>query len=70
MRSADTSSQLGLREHDEKQLYTARQNLNDLRNIYAVLFDILNKNIQKVGLLPLHRILALIKLIPCPATCA
>jgi hypothetical protein len=41
--------QIGLQEHDEKTLYVARQNLNDLRNIYAVLFDILNKNIQKVG---------------------
>jgi proteasome activator subunit 3 (PA28 gamma) len=29
-------------------LHQARQNLNDLRNIYAVLFDILNKNIVKL----------------------
>jgi hypothetical protein len=43
------ANQIGLREHDEKTLYVARQNLSDLRNIYAVLFDILNKNIQKAS---------------------
>lgn len=41
-------TQLGLKEHDEKQLYMARQHLFDLRNIYAVLTDILHKNIVKV----------------------
>jgi len=39
---------LGLKEHDEKQLYMARQHLYDLRNIYAVLTDILHKNIAKL----------------------
>jgi hypothetical protein len=29
------AAQLGLREHDEKQLYMARQHLYDLRNIHA-----------------------------------
>lgn len=40
--------QLSLKEHDEKQLYIARQNLHDLRSIYAILTDILHKNIDKV----------------------
>ncbi|OBZ79848.1 Proteasome activator complex subunit 3 [Grifola frondosa] len=39
---------LSLKEHDEKQLYNARQNLHDLRNIYAILTDILHKNITKI----------------------
>ena len=41
--------QLALKEHDEKQLYSARQNILDLRNVYAILTDILHKNINKVG---------------------
>ena len=41
-------SQLALKEHDEKQLYVARQNLYDLRSIYAILTDILHKNMDKV----------------------
>jgi hypothetical protein len=40
--------QLALKEHDDKQLYIARQNLSDLRNVYAVMTDILHKNISKV----------------------
>jgi Proteasome activator pa28 beta subunit len=40
--------QLALEEHDDKQLYIARQNLSDLRNVYAVMTDILHKNISKV----------------------
>ncbi|KAJ3531080.1 hypothetical protein NM688_g7625 [Phlebia brevispora] len=39
---------LALQEHDEKQLYISRQNLHDIRNIYAVLTDILHKNINKI----------------------
>ncbi|KAH9858365.1 proteasome activator pa28 REG alpha/beta subunit [Lenzites betulinus] len=39
---------LALKEHDEKQLYIARQNLYDLRSIYAVLTDMLHKNIEKI----------------------
>ncbi|KAI0800699.1 proteasome activator pa28 REG alpha/beta subunit [Fomes fomentarius] len=39
---------LALKEHDEKQLYVARQNLIDLRSIYAILTDILHKNIDKI----------------------
>ncbi|KAH7885980.1 proteasome activator pa28 REG alpha beta subunit [Phlebopus sp. FC_14] len=37
-----------LMEHDEKQLFFARQNLTDIRNIYAVMADILHKNIAKI----------------------
>ena len=43
-----SSLQLALKEHDEKQIYVARQNLHDLLSIYAVLTDILHKNIDKV----------------------
>ncbi|KAI0720142.1 proteasome activator pa28 REG alpha/beta subunit [Fomitopsis betulina] len=39
---------LALKEHDEKQIYVARQSLFDLRNVYAVLTDILHKNITKI----------------------
>jgi len=39
---------LALREHDDKQLYIARQNLSDLRNVYAVMTDILHKNMTKL----------------------
>ncbi|THH33448.1 hypothetical protein EUX98_g766 [Antrodiella citrinella] len=39
---------LALQEHDEKQLYVARQNLIDLRNMYAILTDIMHKNISKI----------------------
>ncbi|KAI0275331.1 proteasome activator pa28 REG alpha beta subunit [Gloeopeniophorella convolvens] len=39
---------LALKEHDDKQLYMARQNLSDLRNVYAVVTDILHKNITKL----------------------
>ena len=45
-----TLSQVALKEHDDKQLYIARQNLSDLRNVYAVMTDILHKNISKVRL--------------------
>jgi hypothetical protein len=40
---------LALKAHDDKQLYFARQNLLDLRNIYAVITDIVHKNIKKVS---------------------
>jgi len=39
---------LALKEHDEKQFYVARQNLYDLRNVYAILNDILHKNMAKI----------------------
>ena len=39
---------MALKEHDQKQIYVARQNLFDLRNVYAILTDILHKNINKV----------------------
>jgi len=39
---------LALKEHDDKQLYIARQNLSDLRNLYAIMTDILHKNISKL----------------------
>jgi len=40
--------QLSLMEHDEKQHYMARQHLMDIRNVYAVVTDIIHKNIAKV----------------------
>ncbi|GBE77412.1 proteasome activator pa28 REG alpha/beta subunit [Sparassis latifolia] len=39
---------LALKEHDQKQIYLARQNLYDLRNVYAILTDILHKNMAKI----------------------
>lgn len=39
----DASLQIALRDHDEKQLYMARQHMYDMRNVYAILFDILQK---------------------------
>jgi hypothetical protein len=43
-----TDLQLALKEHDNKQIYMARQHLLDIRNIYAVLADLIQKNIAKV----------------------
>ncbi|KDQ63335.1 hypothetical protein JAAARDRAFT_374986 [Jaapia argillacea MUCL 33604] len=39
---------LGLRDHDDKHLFMARQHLIDIRNVYAVLYDIISKNIAKL----------------------
>jgi len=39
---------LALTEHDAKQLYRARQHIIDIKNIYAVLTDVLHKNIEKI----------------------
>jgi len=36
-------AQIALRDHDEKQLFMTRQHLHDVRNVYAILFDILQK---------------------------
>jgi hypothetical protein len=49
-RTLNRSRQLALKEHDEKQLYVSRQHLFDIRNIYAILTDIIHKNIAKVSL--------------------
>jgi len=39
---------IALKEHDEKQLYLARQHIVDLRNLYAVITDLIQKNISKI----------------------
>jgi len=39
---------LALKEHDERQFYLARQHLIDIRNMYAVLTDLIHKNISKI----------------------
>jgi len=39
---------IALREHDERQIYNARRTLHDLRTMYAVLTDIIHKNITKI----------------------
>ncbi|KAJ7103299.1 proteasome activator pa28 REG alpha/beta subunit [Mycena belliarum] len=39
---------MALREHDDNQFYLSRQHLIDLRNIYAVLTDLIHKNIAKI----------------------
>lgn len=46
--------QLSLKEHDEKQFYLARQHLLDLRNMYAVLTDLIHKNITKASFIGLY----------------
>lgn len=40
--------QLALQDHDEKQIFLARQHLVDMRNLYAILTDLIHKNIIKV----------------------
>ncbi|KAG7452410.1 proteasome activator pa28, REG alpha/beta subunit [Guyanagaster necrorhizus] len=35
-------------EHDEKQIYFARQHIIDIRNMYASLMDLIQKNIAKI----------------------
>ncbi|KXN88733.1 Proteasome activator complex subunit 3 [Leucoagaricus sp. SymC.cos] len=39
---------LAVIEHDDRQLYLARQHLHDLRNVYAVIMDLMHKNISKI----------------------
>jgi len=39
---------IALKEHDGKQFYTAIQVLHDLQHIYAVITDIIHKNISKI----------------------
>ncbi|TRM65917.1 proteasome activator pa28 [Schizophyllum amplum] len=39
---------VALKEHDEKHLYMARENLTDIRNLYAVMTDLIHKNISKI----------------------
>ena len=39
---------MALREHDEKHVRVARENLTDVRDLYAVMTDLIHKNITKV----------------------
>ncbi|KAK0208864.1 proteasome activator pa28 REG alpha/beta subunit [Desarmillaria ectypa] len=39
---------LALKEHDEKQIYFSRQHIIDIRNMYASLMDLVQKNITKI----------------------
>ncbi|KAL1749001.1 proteasome activator pa28 [Schizophyllum fasciatum] len=39
---------MALKEHDEKHLRVARENLTDVRNLYAVMTDLIHKNITKI----------------------
>ncbi|KAF5352846.1 hypothetical protein D9756_006023 [Leucocoprinus leucothites] len=39
---------LAIIEHDEKQFYLACQHLHDLRNVYAIIMDLMHKNISKI----------------------
>jgi hypothetical protein len=41
--------QIALKEHDEKEFYLARQHIFDLRNLYAIITDLIHKNISKVS---------------------
>ncbi len=38
-----------LREHDRKSLYRLKMHWTDVRNMYAVVWDILQKNIGKIS---------------------
>ncbi|SJX60773.1 related to Proteasome activator complex subunit 3 [Sporisorium reilianum f. sp. reilianum] len=38
-----------IREHDRKTVYCLKMHLTDMRNMYAVVFDILKKNIAKIS---------------------
>ncbi|KAJ1027813.1 hypothetical protein NDA13_003267 [Ustilago tritici] len=38
-----------LREHDRKMVYRLKMHLTDMRNMYAVVFDIVKKNIGKIS---------------------
>lgn len=38
-----------IREHDRKAVYRLKMHLTDMRNMYAVVFDILKKNIAKIS---------------------
>ena len=42
---------MALKEHDQKQLFFARQHILDIRNVYASLTDMMHKNISKVNFL-------------------
>ena len=53
-------SQRALKEHDDKQQYLANQHLRDIRNMYATLTDVLQKNISKVGVPLVICVLAII----------
>lgn len=37
-----------LKEHDDKQFFLARQNILDIRNVYATMTDMIHKNISKI----------------------
>ncbi|KAJ8496126.1 hypothetical protein ONZ45_g1369 [Pleurotus djamor] len=39
---------MALHEHDRKQVYFARQHVIDIRSVYAILTDLLQKNISKI----------------------
>ncbi|KAF9040386.1 proteasome activator pa28 REG alpha beta subunit [Hymenopellis radicata] len=39
---------IALKEHDGKQVFYARQHIIDVRNLYASLMDLLQKNISKI----------------------
>ncbi len=38
-----------IREHDRKMVYRLKMHLTDMRNMYAVVFDIIKKNIGKIS---------------------
>ena len=46
---SEFQQQIALKEHDMKQFYLIRRDIFELRNLYAVLTDLLHKNIAKVN---------------------
>ncbi|KAI0034149.1 proteasome activator pa28, REG alpha/beta subunit [Vararia minispora EC-137] len=39
---------LALKEHDERELFSAKQHLYEIRSVYAVIMDLIHKNIAKL----------------------
>ena len=43
------TAQRALEEHDKRQIYSARERLREIQNIYAILADVIQKNISKAS---------------------
>ena len=43
------TAQRALEEHDKRQIYSTRERLREIQNIYAILADVIQKNISKVS---------------------
>ena len=43
------TAQRALEEHDKRQIYSARERLREIQSIYAILADVIQKNISKAS---------------------